>query len=306
MPKSVFLSCVVDDLPRLHVELVLWAICVRKFLPRYYRPVVYFVGRQPGDLGDWVRAQGIETRDTEPLIAGSPHCNKIIPFFDSSSETIVAVSDVDLYFVADPSDLFCSNRFCAPPNNHCVPPPYIWKQLLAAAGFGNSYRPGIALFPAGDGLRETYFNNINGGLVTAPSTLASILARFWEKWAVWLIENRALMQRWAVHVDQVGFSLALEEMGEDVAFLPPQTNTILHLLDAVETVYGFHLSTGHIPQFSSLFNPDRTLIFDDFRPGVAAALELLNSCIREAVEVIECLPSTRDHFYKFLNPAWSR
>jgi hypothetical protein len=37
-----------------------------------------------------------------------------------------------------------------------------------------------------------------------------------------------------------------------------------------------------------------------------AGLERLNNAIREAVEVIRTLPSTRDHLDKFLNPAWIR
>lgn len=307
MSKSVFLACVVDNLPRLHVELVLWTICASRVLPReYFRPIVYFVGDQPEDLCSWVRAQGIETRVAVPLIAGSPHCNKIIPFFEAVSETIIAVCDVDLFFVADPSGIFDSNRFCAPPNNHCNPPPFIWKNVLSATGLGFKYQPGVSLLPSINGLRETHANNISAGLVTSPTKRAGNLAHLWRKWASWLVENRSLLQSWAVHVDQMGLSLALEEMEEKVSFLPPQANTILHFLDAVESVYAFHLTTGHIPQFPERFNPDKTLSSQGIRPEVVPAIEMLNGCIRKAVDVVNDLPSTRDHSDKFLNPAWIR
>jgi hypothetical protein len=95
-------------------------------------------------------------------------------------------------------------------------------------------------------------------------------------------------------------------MQEDVEFLPPQVNTILHLLGEISTCYAVHLTTGHIPAFPQMFNVDRTMVTNGLQDGVRAALERLNNAIREAVEVIRTLPSTRDHLDKFLNPAWIR
>jgi hypothetical protein len=43
---------------------------------------VYFVGHAPQDLVDWLRAEHIETRRVATVVEGSPHCNKIAPFFD--------------------------------------------------------------------------------------------------------------------------------------------------------------------------------------------------------------------------------
>ena len=177
---------------------------------------------------------------------------------------------------------------------------------MQASNLGRSYRPGIALFSGTGGLRETHINNISAGLVSAPVTRSMLLAELWEKWSHWLVANRSLMGRWAVHVDQVAFALALEEIGEDVEFLPPQTNTVLHLLEAIETVYAFHLTTGHIPSFPTHFQPDRKLKSDGLHQGAVQAVERLNGCIHEAIEVILTLPSTCNHLDKFLNPNWKR
>ena len=54
------LCCVVDEHPRFHVELVLWALCVRRHLPHdTFRCIVYTVGDVPSDLIAWVQSLGI-------------------------------------------------------------------------------------------------------------------------------------------------------------------------------------------------------------------------------------------------------
>jgi hypothetical protein len=108
------------------------------------------------------------------------------------------------------------------------------------------------------------------------------------------------------HIDQIAFALAMEELGEDVEFLPPQVNTILHILPEIDTLYALHLTTGHIPDFADRFSADRQLLAEGLSDTVAAAIERLNFVIRLAVKVIEVLPATRDHLEKFLNPRWRR
>jgi hypothetical protein len=300
------LCCIVDEHPRFYVEFVLWAICVRNSLPERFRPFVYSIGEVPRDLLDWAGEFGVQAVLAAPVVEGSPHSNKIAPFFDDHGAEFTIVCDTDLFFVADPGELLTSNRFRAAPNNHCNPPPRIFQSILAASGLDRPYRPGVALFKGGEGLRETHINNISAGIVVAPSERAAELAEKWRKWAAWLVKNRGLLEAWGVHVDQVAFALAMEELDEDVEFLPPQINVILHLLGEISTCYALHLTTGHLPAFPHLLNADRTLATDGLAEGVRARLDGLNDGILEAVEVIRALPSTRDHLDKFLNPAWRR
>ena len=83
MENSQIIGCVVDQHPRFRVEVVLWALCVHRFVPiETAKPVVWFVGHAPDDLDQWIKSKGIETRTTAPLIEASPHCYKIIPFLD--------------------------------------------------------------------------------------------------------------------------------------------------------------------------------------------------------------------------------
>jgi hypothetical protein len=305
-PPTFTLCCVLDDDPRFFVEIVLWVMCVQRSLPaERFRPVVYVVGAVPADLLAWLRLRGIETRPTERALDGSPHCNKILPFFDAHETDYTIVCDTDLYFVADPSGFLASGRFRAPPNNHCHPPAWVLRSVLAASGIGRPYRPGMALFPDA-GSRETHINNISAGLVLAPSAKSRVFAELWLKWAKWLIDHRNLLEEWALHVDQVGFMLAVEELGEDVELLPPQVNAILHILDEIESPYALHLSTAHIPNFPERFNADRTLMTNGFPDGVRDRVEALNHAIASAMAVLLALPSTQPHIDKFLNPAWRR
>jgi hypothetical protein len=304
--RTFALCCIVDENPRFYVEFVLWVICVRRYLPDNFLPRMYVVGDVPHDLIDWARENGVQSTQIERMVEGSPHSNKIAPFFDDHSTDFTIVCDTDLFFVVDPSGLLNSDRFRAAPNNACNPPPRIFQSILAASGLDRPYRPGVALFKGSEGLRETHVNNISAGIVVAPSTRAAELAARWRRWATWLVENRVLLENWAVHVDQVAFALSMEELQEDVEFLPPQMNTILQLLDEVSTCFALHLTTGHIPDFPQMFNADRTMVTEGLEDSVKAGLDRLNSAILEAVEVINVLPSTRGHLDKFLNPAWRR
>lgn len=308
MTPTFTLACVVDSNPRLQVELVLWSICATRCLPpQRYRLLVYHVGALPGDLADWVGTQGIETRAlSAPLVTGSPHCNKIAPFLDAHETDYSIVCDTDLYFVDDPQPFFLSDRLRAPPNNHCNPPPHVFKNILRESGLNRHYRPGVALFRGKRGMRETHLNNISAGIIAVPRRLRAAFAELWLKWAKWLVTHASLLEVWAVHVDQVACTLALEELGEDVEILPPQANAILHLLPEIETVYALHLSTGHIPQFPSRFFPNGQLSAEGLSEGAAKACATLNRCIADASRTIDMLPSLQRHRHTFLNPQWRR
>jgi len=305
--RTYTFSCILDENPRFYVELVLWAICARKFLPQgKSRIIVYTVGAIPSDLIDWLQNLDIGVQAIGTVIEGSPHSNKIAPFLQSHPTDVIVVCDTDLFFLGDPVNLLRSERIRAAPNNHCNPPSHIFERILFASGLNRPYRPGIALFKGADGRRETHINNISAGIVAAPVARAAELGAAWKKWAGWLVSNRRLLEVWSVHVDQVAFALALEELGEDVEFLPPQLNAILHLFEELTSCVAVHLTTIHIPSFPERFNDDRTLRAQGLSDGMAASLGRLNACILEAGEQISRLPSTRGHYDKFLNPSWVR
>ncbi len=281
--------------------------CVERYIPRSnFTPIVYFVGHPHAEFCDWLTSKDISYRSIEAVVIGSPHCNKIAPFLDDHATDYTIVTDVDLFFVHDPSILFRSDRIRAAPNNHCNPPDFIFERILAASGLNRPYRPGLSLYRSSTGLRETHINNISAGIVGLPRPKSSCFAARWKYWAEWLVANRSILEQWALHVDQVAFCLAAEDIQEDVEFLPAQVNTILQSLDEIATIYAFHLTSGHIPSFPRLFNADRTMKASGFSEGVNRAIGRLNDCIGNAVCDILALSVTRDHLGNFLNPQWRR
>jgi hypothetical protein len=307
--KDLLLSCVVDRHPRFYVELVLWAHCVARYVPRQQvKAVVYFVGETEPELAAWLSTLGIESRTSGEVVAGSPHCNKIHPFLEEDARDFssVVVTDADVYFVADPLPLIRPGCISAPPNNHCNPPAAIYRSILDQCLPGRHVRPGLSLFPGEDGTRETFDTNISAGIVAMPGSDAGAFASRWKAWAEWLVAHRELLGRWAVHVDQVAFSLALEDTGRVNVALPPNVNAVLQLLPELETLYALHLTTGHIPQFAARFGADRHLDASGYRPGVSEAVDRLNACVDAAMEDIGKLRATRDYRHMFLNPYWTR
>jgi len=304
--RTFALCCVLDSDPRFLVEGVLWVLCATRSLPGNFAAFVYAMDGVSDDLTAWIRTQGVEVRAARPMVDGSPHSNKIAPFFEEHGADTTIVCDTDLYWLADPSGLFNNDRFRAAPNNHCCPPARVIKTILANSELERPFRPGFALFKGIEGSRETHINNISSGIVATPRGCARLLAEKWRKWAIWLVENRSLLEQWDGHVDQVAFALAMEELEEDVELLPPHVNTILHLHGEVSTCYALHLTSGHIPQFPALFREDKTIVEEAFVPELRNILIRFNENVSEAVDVIKSLPSTRDHLEKFLNPAWRR
>jgi hypothetical protein len=306
-PSSFTVACVADSHPRFLAEMVLWAHCVANHLPTdKFRAVAYFVDDCHPELAGFLADKGIARRVTAPVVPDAPHCNKIAPLLEEQSGDLTIVTDTDLFFVADPAPLFLSDHLRAAPNNHCNPPDHIFKEILKISGLGVPYRPGMSLYRGKTGLRETHINNISAGIVAVPRTRATAFGARWKHWGEWLVAHQALLSNWVGHIDQVSFTLAAEESGEDVDFLPPQVNTILHSLEEVATLTAIHLTPVHIPSFPQYFLPGHMMRPFGFAPDVCEAIDNLNECIEAAVEDIVALTGGESHLEYFLNPRWIR
>ena len=310
MSKLNALSCVVDNHPRFLVEAILWATCCKSYLSRsIYDISVHFVDIWPERIVSHFGSLGINCIKNDALLPDARHCNKIIPLLsdaDTGGYDYKIVTDTDLYIVKDIGDFLKSGRVRVAPNNHCNPPLHLFDAIVREAGLPNAARPGISLFGGPGGWRETHINNMSAGIVCIPSAIRRRIAERWLHWARWLLEHRQMLQSWSVHVDQVALCLAMEEAGEDIEFLPPQTNAVLNLLATVSNVYAFHITSAHIPQYRRAFRRDKTLKAGFFGKAVGIPMEKLNDAIREAVDVAQRFEETRDFLPNFHNPAWRR
>lgn len=307
-PSTFAIATAVDGSVRLLGELVLWAVCVTRNLPReQFTPIVYVVEASlPTELAGWLAGLGIEVRDAPMPVAGVPHCNRLAAFLDPPDVECVIATDADLFLLRNPAELFDRNdSIRAAPNNACNPPAHVFRRIFAEIGRGWPLRPTMTLMISPGRSRETHINNISAGIVALPRARCTDFATTWMRWAVWLSERRHLLEAWSGHIDQAAFALACEEAGDDVVFLPPQTNLVLHLLPFVETIYALHISSAHVPSFADRFQ-DRRLTTEGLTSLAREAVQRLNACVDEALDVMRNMRSLKDSDQMFMNPGWIR
>jgi hypothetical protein len=301
-PADLGLSAVADNHPRFLCELVLWALCLRN-IPIKKR--FYGVGDFPRELISMVEALGVEFRPAQHLIQGSPGTTKLYPFLDERGYTNQIVTDLDLFVLKDISCFFRSDVIRLPPNNHAVPPFSVFKDIFSILGITAEIEPGVSLFHGSDGNRETFASNVSAGAIFVPESLRDFV-QVWFENAKWLSVNREILGRFFHHIDQVSFAVARQRANVPFLFLPPQANAVLQLLPHISELYAIHLTPGHIPGFSKLFLPDKTLNLEEVNPNIRSALSRFNEVVSEAVGILKMIPETRAFLPNFLNPAWRR
>lgn len=293
-PKVEF-CVVIEPQKRLMIQAVLWTICMRSYVPGGV-PRLVSVGALPSDLHAWLEHQGVSVSIAPHApVPTARHCNKILAFTAAPEDVSWTIlTDADLFFVANPIPDLIQGGMRAVANYHAVPPYSVWCDVLRASELNVAPRRAISLFANPDsGSRETYANNHNGGLISVPKEMRYRLGNCWLKWAQWLAQNIALLQNWHLHVDQVSFALACEEMGQDIQPLPPQLNAFPHLFEHVESLTGLHISMGHLPNFAHYLTEKRRFASARFAPSLAPEIERMNAAIEEAENCIEKLPSVR-------------
>lgn len=67
---------------------------------------------------------------------------------------------------------------------------------------------------------RNYVNNHNGGMIIIPKHLLQAVTEIWKKYIDRLHENIDLLGKNPRNLDQVAFALTMEEIGQDINFLP--------------------------------------------------------------------------------------
>jgi len=279
---------VIDKNPRFQWEFLVWSYCLINYIGLDKIHIkVYWIDSIPNDMLEYSNKNNIEVVVCKTYRYESPHCNKIIPFLDKENQIFshIVVTDSDLFFVEDFTNLLLPNSIRLAPNNHNNPPIEIYHKLLTRSRLTNKIRGGLSIFENKTGSRESYINNNSAGIIAISNNLVNTFSKSWVKWSDWLIENRKLMSHWAVHVDQVGIAMACEEIGIDINFLPPQVNTVLELLKKTNHTIGFHIAKTHREFYMEWFNDDWTFKSNKFSPFLAKSIYKLNQAIREANKI---------------------
>lgn len=223
-------SCVVDEHPRFHLEVLRWYAALSEVAGVTPEDlVVHVVGGSTSDVLDFLRSEGVAVRSVDPFDARSPHCNKISGALrlaeDDPEEGLVVLCDTDVVVLDDPrrtdvpAGAIAGKLVDAP-----LPPLKVLLRVFEAAGLRAP--PEIPLPWDPDQL--TVSGNNNGGLYLVQGPLLRGIATAWGYWAMWILDRLEILENWAVHVDQVAMAMALS--AETLASVPLDVrwNTPIH------------------------------------------------------------------------------
>ena len=230
----VAFSCVLDDAPALSVQCELWLNCLLRL--HGVPPSDVFIHAPVGcsaDLLHRAAALGVTIVPIVPPDPRNPHCNKIaqLETFMGGGFDHVALMDCDTAWVGPmelPQAAAARTALAmAKVVDHSNPPEPALAALFEAAGLGEPDWVTVSCPPGGG--RRTDRNNCNGGLYILDRTILADLAPRWRKWALWCLDQGELLGRHVRNADQLGFALALREMGLRVTALPIEWNYPTHL-----------------------------------------------------------------------------
>jgi hypothetical protein len=230
---DVAASCVVDDVPAIWSSVVPWlatAIELARIPPS--RIHVHHVCPLRPSIAGLCRALGVPTHEIAPFDPRYPHANKIRQCSTAFGGVgRVVLTDVDVVFAGRPR----FGEIRTPVAGKLVdgenPPLDILKSVFSAAGVPlpststNAYlrsRNSRVTF-------ETLPGNCNGGMYVIHRDQLARVGRSWSFWASWLIDRIDLLGRWALHVDQVSFCLAVNHLRMPISLLDEAWNFPLHI-----------------------------------------------------------------------------
>jgi hypothetical protein len=230
----VAFSCVLDAAPALSVQCALWLNCLLQLhgIP----PSDVFIHAPVGctaELLPRAAALGVTIVPIVPPDPRNPHCNKIaqLETFMGGGFDHVVLMDCDTAWVG-PMELphaaaARTAQAMAKVVDHPNPPEPAIAALFEAAGLGEPDWVTVSCPPGGG--RRTDRNNCNGGFYILDCAILPDLAPRWRKWALWCLDQGELLGRHVRNADQLGFALALREMGLRVTPLPIEWNYPTHL-----------------------------------------------------------------------------
>jgi len=226
-------SFLVDDTPSIWSCVIPWlatAIKLARIPPA--RIHVHHVCALNPQIAELCRALAVNTHKVEPFDPRYPHTNKIQQCATDFGDTArVVLTDADIVFARRPP----LENIHAPVAGKLVdlpnPPMNMLRDVFAASGVP---APDICSTAYVDRQNtrvafDTYPGNYNGGLYVIDRDHLGRIGQAWAKWAHWLIERTELLGRWATHIDQVSFCLAVNELRIDLGLLDDTWNFPCHL-----------------------------------------------------------------------------
>lgn len=226
-------SCLLDDTPSLWSCLAVWLASALEVarIPASQIHVHHVCALREEALRMCLDA-GVRTHRVDQFHARHPHTNKIRQCFtDYGSVRRVMLTDVDTAFAGAPDAAAIFQPVAGKPVDLPNPPYEILLRLFEAAGLQPPEALHTVRSDGSDTLHTfaTLPGNFNGGMYAIDSSVLGKLGSSWSKWALWLIPQVNMLGRWAMHVDQIAFCLAVNELRIPLQHLDDTWNLPIHL-----------------------------------------------------------------------------
>ncbi len=226
---NVKFSCVVDRDIKFQVQALSWLFTLLGTGTASAREImVHVVGSLP-HFEATAESLGVAVRRVESDAMGdSAYCNKLLQL--TSTELL----DADLLVLCDTDIAFAGNIRPFLDGVRCVsaktvdvpnPPLPLLEALLHEAGLNAPLSVVDLAFSQGRSIEV----NCNGGFYVIPGAYTRILGSRWKHWAGWSLGRKTQLGNYLKHSDQIGFCMAMVELGLPFAQLPVRYNFPTHL-----------------------------------------------------------------------------
>jgi len=173
------------------------------------------------------RSLGLRIYDLEPF-ANAPYCNKLNQLdnvADLSFDRLVLL-DTDTIVVNDFRECLHPTAIQAKIVDYPRPPIGTLEEI--ATNIGRKITTGVCSVDGTDAL--TYSGNCNGGFYSIPRAHCESLLRLWREESASVLQDLRPLERVGheMHVDQVGFWLALQRSGLPFELAPSNLNYFVH------------------------------------------------------------------------------
>jgi SAM-dependent methyltransferase len=221
-------SCIVDNSSVMMAQTFVWVTSLMALHGAAARDIhVHVVDISDRGYLGWLEQSGVTVVRREVFDTRNRYCNKLqqLETFVAGDYDFVALMDCDTAWVGKTIPL--RRGAAAKIVDVANPEEAVLNSVFATAGLGEpDWVP--ATFVGGPGFQRTDRNNCNGGFYIIDRAFLAALAPVWRRWALWCIEHAELLGKYRVHADQVGFALAMRELGKNVEPLDLSWNFATH------------------------------------------------------------------------------